>query len=129
MYAFRFHILKLILFFLFTLISGSAFSWGFWAHQRINRMAVYALPKPLFYYYKKHIDELEKWAVNPDKRRYAVEGEAACHYIDLDHYGEDPFDSIPKSWSAAVESGQCTRRRTNRHGDRSFPETGTRRQR
>ncbi|HRN42947.1 MAG TPA: S1/P1 Nuclease, partial [Vicingus sp.] len=41
-----------------------------------------------------------------DKRRYAVEGEAPRHYIDLDHYvkdGEDPFDVVPKPWTKAVE--------------------------
>ncbi len=102
MYAFRIHILKICLILFTFIIPFSAGAWGFWAHQRINKMAVYALPKPLFYFFKLHIDELERSAVNPDKRRYAVEGEASCHYIDLDHYGDHPFDSIPTSWSLAV---------------------------
>jgi hypothetical protein len=36
----------------------------------------------------------------------AVEGEAQCHYIDLDHYyktGENPFELIPRKWKDAVE--------------------------
>jgi hypothetical protein len=45
-------------------------------------------------------------SVDPDKRRYAIEGEAECHYIDLDHYykpGEDPYKILPKYWKEAVE--------------------------
>jgi len=77
-------------------------SWGFWAHQRINRMAVFSLPREMFGFFKFHIDYLTVHAVDPDKRRYAVEGEAACHFIDLDRYGENPFDSLPKRWKDAV---------------------------
>lgn len=77
-------------------------SWGFWAHQRINRMAVFSLPREMFGFFKYHIDYLTVHAVDPDKRRYAVEGEAACHFIDLDRYGDHPFDSIPKKWKDAV---------------------------
>ncbi len=79
-----------------------SFSWGFWAHQRINRMAVFSLPPAMFGFFKHYIDYVTVHAVDPDKRRYAVEGEAACHYIDLDRYGENPFDSIPRKWNQAV---------------------------
>lgn len=65
-------------------------------------MAVFALPPPMFGFYKHHIDFITEHAVDPDKRRYAVEGEAARHFIDLDRYGENPFDSIPKKWKDAV---------------------------
>jgi hypothetical protein len=80
-----------------------AYGWGFWAHQRINRMAVFCLPAPMFGFFKHHSDYLTIHAVDPDKRRYAMEGEAACHYIDLDRYGEQPFDSIPQHWKVAVQ--------------------------
>lgn len=56
-------------------------------------------------FYKEHIEFLTEHAVDPDKRRYAVEGEAQCHYIDLDHYykpGENPFDVMPRKWKDAV---------------------------
>lgn len=78
------------------------FSWGFWAHQRINRMAVFLVSPAMFGFYKYHIDFLTIHAVDPDKRRYAMEGEAACHYIDIDRYGDHPFDSIPRKWKDAV---------------------------
>lgn len=81
-------------------------TWGFFGHKKINRLAVFTLPPELFPLYKKHIDFITDHAVDPDKRRYAVKGEAERHFIDIDHYvkkGEDPFGVVPKRWSDAVE--------------------------
>ena len=81
-------------------------AWGFYGHKRINRIAVFTLPPELFGFYKEHIEFLTEHAVDPDKRRYAMDGEAQCHYIDLDRYytpGEDPFSTIPRKWVEAVE--------------------------
>jgi hypothetical protein len=52
--------------------------------------------------YKAHIDFLTEHAVDPDKRRYAVAAEGPRHYIDIDHYGVYPYDSLPRSWKDAV---------------------------
>lgn len=52
--------------------------------------------------YKPHIDFLAEHSVDPDKRRYAVKEEAPRHYIDIDRYGQYPFDSLPRKWSEAV---------------------------
>lgn len=82
------------------------YSWGFFGHKRINRMAVFTLPPEMVGFYKYHIEYITEHAVDPDKRRYAVEGEAPRHYIDIDHYeylGEDPFKSVPRIWRFAVE--------------------------
>jgi len=76
--------------------------WGFWGHQRINQMAVYCLPQPLLQFYKANINFITKHAVDPDMRRYADSDEAPRHYIDLDRYGDHPFDSLPKVWKDAV---------------------------
>ena len=88
---------------LFT--SHEADAWGFYSHRRINRMAVFTLPPDLFPFYKKHIEFISEHAVDPDKRRYSVVGEAPRHYIDIDHYieeGEDPFEVMPRRWDDAV---------------------------
>ena len=66
-------------------------------------MAVFTLPEDLMGFYKANIDFVEEHAVDPDKRRYAVKEEAARHYIDIDHYGAHPFDSVPRFWSDAVQ--------------------------
>lgn len=88
-----------------VLFPADANTWGFFAHKRINRMAVFTLPPELFSFYKKHIEFVTEHAVDPDKRRYAVEGEAPKHYIDIDVYatmGEDPFKVVPRTWEDAV---------------------------
>lgn len=79
--------------------------WGFFGHKQINRMAVFTLPPDMVGFYKHHIEFITEHAVDPDKRRYAVDGEAARHYIDIDHYakhGENPFDIVPKKWTSAI---------------------------
>lgn len=79
--------------------------WGFYGHKKINRLAVFILPKEMFSFYKKHIEFITEHAVDPDKRRYATEGEAPRHYIDIDHYGHDsidPFEIVPEKWLDAI---------------------------
>lgn len=79
--------------------------WGFFGHKRINRVAIFTLPPEMFGFYKENIEFITEHAVDPDKRRYAVEGEAQRHYIDIDHYtkdGQDPFELVPKKWNDAI---------------------------
>ncbi len=83
--------------------TNEANSWGFFAHKKINQMAVFTLPPEIIGFYKKHINYVSEHAVDADKRRYAVADEAALHYIDIEHYGVYPFDSIPKHWNDAVK--------------------------
>lgn len=84
------------------LFCGFETHWGFWAHKRINRLAVFRLPAEMQGFYKKYIDFLSENAVNPDKRRYAVPGEAERHFIDLDAYGDSALAILPRHWQAAV---------------------------
>lgn len=89
-----------------SLFQETVYSWGFFGHKKINRMAVFTLPPEMIKFYKKNIEYITEHAVDPDKRRYAVKGEAPRHYIDIDHYvhsGEDPFDVVPKKWFDAVD--------------------------
>jgi hypothetical protein len=90
-----------LLFWLCLLPAGHSLGWGFYAHQRINRLAVFALPPEMFGFYKKHIVYLTENAVNPDRRRYAVQGEAPRHYIDADHYGDSAVYKLPRHWRDA----------------------------
>ena len=86
-----------------SLTSLPAYCWGFYAHQRINYYAVFLLPPEMLVLYKPNISFITEHAVDPDKRRYAVPGEAPKHYIDIDHYGKYPFDSLPHKWTDAVK--------------------------
>ena len=93
---------KIITSFLFLSLSLNCFCWGFYAHRKINHYAVFLLPPEMMVLYKPHIDFLAEHAVDPDKRRYAVPEEGPRHYIDIDHYGNYPYDALPRKWSDAV---------------------------
>jgi hypothetical protein len=79
-----------------------SYCWGFYAHQKINYYAVFLLPPEMMVLYKPNINFLSEHAVDPDKRRYAVPEEGPRHYIDIDHYGKYPYDSLPRKWNDAV---------------------------
>lgn len=77
-------------------------SWGFFGHKTINHHAVFILPKAMIGFYKSNIAYLTAHAVDPDKRRYTDPLEAPRHFLDADHYGGFPFDSIPQKWNDAA---------------------------
>jgi hypothetical protein len=77
-------------------------AWGFYGHRQINYYAIFLLPPEMMVLYKPYVEFLTEHAVDPDKRRYAVKGEAPKHYIDIDHYGVYPWDSLPRKWNDAV---------------------------
>jgi hypothetical protein len=89
----------------FTLlaISVTSHAWGFYGHRQINYYAVFLLPPEMMVLYKANIEFLVEHSVDPDKRRYAVNGEAPKHYIDIDRYGKYPWDSLPRNWNDAVK--------------------------
>ncbi|QSE97314.1 zinc dependent phospholipase C family protein [Fulvivirga lutea] len=95
---------KTVLILLFTCIfTCSNAIWGFFAHQKINRLAVFTLPIEMVGFYKFNIQYITENAVNPDKRRYAVENEAPRHYLDADVYGDSAVYKLPRYWNEAVE--------------------------
>jgi hypothetical protein len=76
--------------------------WGFFAHKRINRLAVLTLPPEMMVLFKKNIDFISDHAVDPDMRRYSTRLEGSRHFIDLDQYGTPPFANLPRNWSDAL---------------------------
>ncbi|WP_340152210.1 zinc dependent phospholipase C family protein [uncultured Marivirga sp.] len=102
----RFYLIVFILIFFSPTLSFQNIrkaNWGFFAHQKINRLAVFTLPPEMITFYKHHIQYITENAVNPDRRRYAVDYEAPRHYIDLDVYGDSAVYKMPRSWNDAVE--------------------------
>ena len=92
-----------LLVFTCCLLTSSCYCWGFFAHQKINYLAVFLLPPEMMVFYKPNIDFLSEHAVDPDKRRYAVPEEGPRHYIDIDQYGQYPYPNLPRSWKEAVQ--------------------------
>lgn len=97
-----FRVLALFLFILFCANFSQPDAWGFFAHKRINRLAVFTLPPGMMVFYKPNVDWISDHAVDPDMRRYATKNEAPRHYLDLDRYGKYPFDSLPRNWTDAL---------------------------
>ena len=87
---------------LLAFVALSSWGWGFFAHQRINRLAVFTLPGPMIGFYKKNIIFITEASINPDRRRFSVPDEAPRHYIDIDHYGDSAFVTMPRFWQSAV---------------------------
>ena len=79
------------------------FSWGFFAHKKINYYAVFLLPPEMLVLYKPNIDFISEHSVDPDKRRYVLQEEGPRHYIDIDHYGTHPFPELPRKWEDAID--------------------------
>ncbi|WP_342663909.1 zinc dependent phospholipase C family protein [Eisenibacter elegans] len=90
------------------LIPNYSQAWGFFGHRLINRTAVFTLPPEMIVFYKYYIIYITEKAVNPDARRYAVEGEAPKHFIDADVYDKyyggkgTAIHKLPRYWKDAV---------------------------
>ncbi|WP_198171438.1 zinc dependent phospholipase C family protein [Mucilaginibacter aquatilis] len=78
-------------------------SWGFYAHFRINRVAVYTLPVSMNAFYRANIEFITEHAISADKRRYVDSAEIPRHFFDADHYGKDPFHTVPQKWKDAIK--------------------------
>ena len=84
------------------LLPQKSMAWGFFAHQRIDRLAVFTLPPEMIGFYKKNIVYITETATKPDSRRTVVPGEAPKHYIDIDVYGDSAVYKMPRYWKEAV---------------------------
>ncbi len=105
---------RLILIVVFICSFLNAFCWGFFGHQRINNYAIFLLPPEMISFYKANLDFIVEHSIDPDKRRYAIAAEGPRHYLDLDHYGDYPYDSLPHNWNDAV--AKYTEDSLNAHG-------------
>jgi hypothetical protein len=78
-------------------ISFLSLSWGIVGHERINKAAVMALPKPLQVFFYNHIDFITQESTVPDLRKYILQDKAENprHYFDMENFGS--VDSFPKT--------------------------------
>ena len=92
----------LLTFILFN-IHSFVTAWGVWGHQHINRAAVFALPEEMRVFFYNHIDFITEEASIPDVRKYTIydEQEAPRHFLDVEAYGEKPFETLPRTWKEA----------------------------
>ena len=95
-------IISVITFILLIASTSPSSSWGFYVHRKVNKIAVFTLPPEMFSFYKKHIEYISEHGTDPDKRTFSDANEAIRHYIDIDHYGDKPFDLMPRKWKDAI---------------------------
>ena len=92
------------IFFIFLiaiLFTFNVFGWGFWAHRKINHVAVSALPQQMQAFYKSNWPYITEHATAADSRKYVDSTEGFRHYIDMDHYGKYPYNNLPRKWPDA----------------------------
>ncbi|MBA3829477.1 MAG: S1/P1 Nuclease [Taibaiella sp.] len=94
---------KTLLSLLLVLSTASAFAWGEWGHQHINRSAIFALPPEMRIFFYDHADYLTLESIAPDLRKYTIrnEEEFARHYIDLEAYNYTTTSALPQSLTQA----------------------------
>jgi hypothetical protein len=100
--------------FIALLIFITCSSWGFFAHRRINHVAIFTLPKAMAGFYQANIDFITTHAVDADKRRYVDSLEGPRHFFDADHYGKRPFMKMPVKWTEAAK--KYTKDTLNKYG-------------
>lgn len=76
--------------------------WGFFGHRTITQVAVYALPSSMQNFYFRHMNRLVRLCTAPDERRNDDPAEESKHYIDMDHFGDNPFGMMPKAYEKAA---------------------------
>ena len=80
-----------------------ALAWGSWGHEHINRAAVFALPAEIRPFFYNHLDFITEEAGIPDLRKYTINDKAefARHYINLESFGDQALDSLPRTMPEA----------------------------
>ncbi|HVZ55014.1 MAG TPA: zinc dependent phospholipase C family protein [Chitinophagaceae bacterium] len=76
--------------------------WGFLVHRTINQLAVYALPRPMRFFFFENRRSLAENAPRPDQRRSTDPTEGSKHFIDLEAYGDSAAWKMPLHWEDAV---------------------------
>jgi hypothetical protein len=99
--------IRLLVFVLIAALAlpGRADAWGFEAHHLIMERAIALLPAELRPLFEKHRAKVVERSIDPDTWRSAgFEDEDPNHFLDLDWegYGKEPFDELPRDYTAAV---------------------------
>ncbi|RMD98403.1 MAG: hypothetical protein D6814_07650, partial [Calditrichaeota bacterium] len=78
-------------------------SWGFWGHKAITRRAISSLPAECRAYFTQNAKLLVKHSIDPDLWRKFDKAESNRHYIDIDMFGNFPFNDLPHAYPDAVK--------------------------
>jgi hypothetical protein len=88
---------------LLLLPAPRAAAWGFEAHKFIADQAIALLPPELRRLFERERTMFVEHAIDPDLwRNVGFTDEPPRHFLDLDAYGEYPFDALPRDFDEAV---------------------------
>jgi subtilisin family serine protease len=79
--------------------------WGSNGHRIVNTIAVRALPdesRDLAEFLLKHLDDIERHAMDADHAKNQDPEERSRHFIDFDEYGSYPFTELPENFDEAI---------------------------
>jgi len=88
--------------FISLLIIDVSLSWGFQSHRNVHAAAIEGMPDAIKPFFQKYSEFLIEESVTPDRRRADDPGEGPNHYINLDLFGEYPFEDFPLEYDDAV---------------------------
>jgi hypothetical protein len=78
-------------------------AWGFAAHRFIMDQAISRLPDGIRPFYERNRTFMIEYSIVPDLlRTLDVADEPPRHFLDMDAYGEYPFDALPRDYDEAV---------------------------
>lgn len=79
-------------------------TWGFEAHYFVLGRALDLMPEPIRPFFQKHRTYIVNHAIDPDLwRSVGWEAEPPRHFINIDAYGEFPFEALPREYGAAIQ--------------------------
>jgi len=88
--------------FIFIVFIDNSFGWGFQSHRNIHTAAIDGMPAAIKPFFEKHRNFLIEESVTPDRRRRHDPTEGPNHYINLDLFGDYPFENFPLEYKNAV---------------------------
>jgi hypothetical protein len=87
---------------MFVLFPQCARAWGGNGHKLIVNQAIDTLPSEIRYFFEANRSFLLQHVTDPLEAIEKTPSERHHHFLYLDKYGRFPFDSLPRSYKAAV---------------------------
>lgn len=87
---------------LFALLPQHAAAWGPNGHKLVVNQALDTLPADIRYFFEANRSFLLQHVTDPLEAIEKTPSERHHHFLYLDKYGRFPFDSLPRSYKAAV---------------------------
>lgn len=94
----------LLIIIVLLLVADVSYGWGFRSHRNIHAAAIAGMPDEIKSFFEKYSEFLIEESVRPDLRRRDDPAEGPNHYINLERFGEYPFDDFPLQYDKAIDT-------------------------